>query len=77
MGYGWYLLRYQNHGQGGDLIKTTHMIQIFPFLGILAGGILDKLWGRHHEIWTILMITLALIFLHNLPAMVTHYSLFP
>lgn len=77
VGYGWYLLRYQNHGQGGDLIKTTHMIQIFPFLGILAGGILDKLWGRHHEIWTILMITLALIFLHNLPAMVTHYSLFP
>ena len=42
-GYGWYLLRYQNHGQGGDLIKASHMLQIFPFLGLLAGGMLEKL----------------------------------
>ena len=76
-GYGWYLLRYQNHGQGGDLIKATHMIQIFPFLGLLAGSLLEKLGKWHHEIWITLMIALALIFLHNLPAMVTHYSLYP
>ncbi len=76
-GYGWYLLRYQNHGQGGDLIKSTHMLQIFPFLGLLAGGILEKLWKIRPGIWKTLMIALALIFLHNLPAMVTHYPLFP
>jgi uncharacterized membrane protein len=76
-GYGWYLLRYQNHGQGGDLIKTTHMIQIFPLLGLLASGWLEKLEERKHVIWMILMIVLALIFLHNLPAMITHYPLFP
>jgi hypothetical protein len=76
-GYGWYLLRYQNHGQGGDLIKATHMMQIFPFLGLLAGGFLEKIWERWPKMWLICMITLALIFIHNLPAMITHYSLFP
>jgi hypothetical protein len=76
-GYGWYLLRYQNHGQAGDLIKASHMLQIFPFLGLLAGGLLEKLWKWRPGIWIALMIALALIFLHNLPAMVTHYPLFP
>ena len=76
-GYGWYLLRYQNHGQGGDLIKASHMLQVFPFLGLLAGGVLEKLWKWRSGIWITLMIALALIFLHNLPAMVTHYPLFP
>jgi hypothetical protein len=76
-GYGWYLLRYQNQGQGGDLIKATHMLQIFPFMGILAGGLLEKLWMDRPKFWCIAMIALALIFLHNLPAMITHYPLFP
>ena len=76
-GYGWYLLRYQNHGQGGDLIKASHMLQIFPFLGLLAGGVLDKLWKWRPKLWIALMIALGFVFLHNLPAMVTHYPLFP
>jgi hypothetical protein len=76
-GYGWYLLRYQNQGQGGDLIKATHMIQIFPFMGLLAGGILEKLWEWRPKFWIALMITLSLIFIHNLPAMITHFALLP
>jgi hypothetical protein len=76
-GYGWYLLRYQNQGQGGDLIKATHMLQIFPFMGILAGGLLEQLWMDRPKFWCTAMIALALIFLHNLPAMITHYPLFP
>jgi hypothetical protein len=77
VGYGWYLLRYQNQGQGGDLIKATHMMQIFPFMALLAGGILEKLWVRWPKLWITAMIALALIILHNFPAMITHYSLFP
>jgi hypothetical protein len=76
-GYGWYLFRYQNQGQAGDLIKATHMLQIFPFMGLLAGGLLEKLWKWRPRIWTTVMTALALIFLHNLPAMITHYALFP
>ena len=77
VGYGWYLLRYQNQGQGGDLIKATHMMQIFPFMALLAGGILEKLWRRWPKVWTTTMIILGLIVIHNLPAMITHYALFP
>lgn len=76
-GYGWYLLRYQNHGQGGDLIKASHMLQIFPFLGLLAGRVLENIWKWRPRFWIILMVALSLIFLYNLPAMVTHYPLFP
>jgi len=76
-GYGWYLLRYQNQGQAGDLIKATHMMQIFPFMALLAGGILEKLWSRWPKVWITTMIILGLIVIHNLPAMITHYALFP
>ncbi len=76
-GYGWYLLRYQNQGVGGDLIKATHMMQIFPFLGLLGGQLMDRLHARWPRPWLWLMILLGAIFLHNLPAMVTHYPLLP
>jgi hypothetical protein len=76
-GYGWYLLRYQNHGQAGDLIKATHMMQIFPFLGLLGGQVLGKLERRSTMLWWGLMILLGAIALHNIPAMVTHYPRLP
>jgi hypothetical protein len=76
-GYGWYLLRYQNQGHGGDLIKASHMMQIFPFLGLLAGQVLQKAHQRMPKLWLALMIVLGLVFLHNLPAMITHYVLLP
>jgi hypothetical protein len=76
-GYGWYLLRYQNQGVGGDLIKATHMMQIFPFLGLLGGQLIDKLHARWPRAWLWLMVLLGAVLLHNLPAMVTHYPVLP
>lgn len=76
-GYGWYLLRFQDHGQGGDLIKATHMMQIFPFLGLLGGQVLQKVQTRAPRVWLAVMIVLAVIVLHNLPAMITHYPILP
>ncbi len=76
-GYWWYLLRFQNHGQGGDLIKATHMMQVFPFMGLLAGQALQKLGERSFKVWLGVMVVLALVFIHNLPAMITHYPLLP
>lgn len=76
-GYWWYLLRFQNHGQGGDLIKATHMMQVFPFMGLLAGQALQKLNQKSTKLWLGIMVILALVFVHNLPAMITHYPLFP
>ncbi|MGE5073744.1 MAG: hypothetical protein ACM3MF_09970, partial [Anaerolineae bacterium] len=77
VGYWWYLLRYQSHGQGGDLIKATHMMQIFPFLGLLGGQFLTEVDRRAPRLWWGLMILLGVIALHNLPAMITHYPLLP
>ncbi len=76
-GYGWYLLRYQHQGIGGDLIKATHMMQIFPFLGLLGGQLIDKLHARWPRAWLWLMVLLGAVLLHNLPAMVTHYPVLP
>ncbi len=76
-GYGWYLLRYQDQGRGGDLIKATHMMQVFPFLGLLGGLFLQKVEARLPKVWLGIMLVLALVFLHNLPAMITHYPLTP
>lgn len=76
-GYGWYLLRYQNHGVGGDLIKATHMLQIFPFLGLLGGEVMGKLHARRPRLWLWLMVAIGVVALHNLPAMVTHYPIWP
>jgi 4-amino-4-deoxy-L-arabinose transferase-like glycosyltransferase len=76
-GYTWYLLRYQHAGAGGDLIKATHMMQIFPFLGLLGGQLLARLDARQPRLWLGLMILLGVVLLHNLPAMVTHYPILP
>ncbi len=76
-GYGWYLLRYQNQGVGGDLIKATHMMQIFPFLGLLGGQFLARVDARWPRAWLVTMILMGAVVLHNLPAMVTHYPVWP
>ncbi len=76
-GYAWYLLRFQSQGQGGDLIKATHMMQVFPFLALLGGQSLQKLDERLPKVWLGLMLLLGLVFLHNLPAMITHYPVLP
>jgi hypothetical protein len=76
-GYMWFLIRYQNNGQAGDLIKTSHMLQVFPFLAIMAGGALEKIRARSRPVWIALVFGLALVAIHNLPAMVTHYTVLP
>lgn len=72
-GYGWYLIRYQTDGQAGDLIKASHMLQVFPFLALLAGCGLEQLRTWRRPVWVAIVIALALVYLHNMPAMLTHY----
>jgi hypothetical protein len=72
-GYGWFLIRYQTDGQAGDLIKASHMLQVFPFLALLAGAALEQLRTWRRPAWAAIVIALALVYLHNMPAMLTHY----
>ena len=73
LGYAWFLLRYQSAAQGGDLIKATYLLQVFPPLALLAGSFIDRLWDRRPKVWTAAGAALCCIFVVEIPAFVTHY----
>src|SRR5574341_960532 len=75
-GYGWFLIRYQSAVQSGDLIKSTYLLQIFPFLALLAGIVLERVRERWPKWWLGLMAMLSVVFLVDLPAMFTRYTYF-
>ena len=71
-GYAYLLTMIPNtsHGTGA---KATYMLQIFPFLAILAAGWLGKVCQRSLRLQRGAVVALAAVALHNLPAMITHY----
>jgi hypothetical protein len=72
LGYLWFVIRYPRPGKG-DTIKATYMLQIFPFVFILVGGVLDGV-RRHSKLaYTATLALLALVFAHNLPVVITRY----
>lgn len=74
-GYLWYLVHYQAKDQSGDLIKAVHMIQVFPFLALLAGSALERLQAWRPAAWSAVMFAVGLVFAYSLPAMITRYTL--
>jgi len=73
-GYFWFLIMYPNIGKG-DTIKATYMLQVFPFLAILVGNLLEHFNKKKHFLYLFVLGCLILSFAHNIFAMVTHYSL--
>ena len=71
-GYFWFLLRYPEVEMGGT-IKASYMLHIFPFLGVLSGELLMRLNRQSPRLFSALAILLAVIFIHNLKAVITHY----
>ena len=69
LGYLWFVIRTRSGGPG-DTLKATYFLQIFPFLAIQAGILLQKI--RANQILYSLLFILIIITIHNLPAMVTH-----
>ena len=53
--------------------KATYMIQIFMALPVLGGLLLDKIRERHPQLHVIALSGLALVFMHNLPALFTRW----
>lgn len=74
-GYFWFLLMYPSLGKG-DTIKATYIFQVAPLLALVAGSLFDYLGQRWPKMYTVGVIGLVLVFLHNLPAMVTHYPIY-
>jgi hypothetical protein len=86
VGYFWFVVSYPNElleltgldgstlvVQKGDTIKASYMIQVFVLLPLLFSSVLQSLRNRSTPLFYGLLILLAAIFLHNLPAVLTHY----
>jgi hypothetical protein len=72
-GFFWYLIMYPMPGKG-DTIKATYIIQIFPFIAILAGELLEIIKKSSFRIYWILLTVLIITILHNFPTFITHYT---
>jgi hypothetical protein len=73
-GYFWFLIMYPSIGKG-DTIKATYVLQVFPFIAILVGMFLEHVKKRSLFLYQFILSGLSLSFLHNIFAMLTHYSL--
>ncbi len=56
-------------------IKTTYLIHIVPFLALLGGEALVRLEIRNNKAFKALLVVLVLVFLHNIPALLTRHIL--
>jgi 4-amino-4-deoxy-L-arabinose transferase-like glycosyltransferase len=73
-GYLWFLLQYRSPASG-DTIKASYMIQVFAILPLLAAEQLNWLNANRRRLFWLAAGALTLVFLHNLPAMVTHFPM--
>ncbi len=72
LGYLWFHIQYPVPGEG-DTIKATYMLQIFPFVALLAGGVMQRIRRISPFPYYLWLGTLAMVFLHNFNTTVTHY----
>jgi len=68
-GYLWFVSHYRMGG-AGDTLKTSYFVQIFPFLAIQTGTLIQKIPSK--KLVYFIAVALVIITLHNLPAMFTH-----
>ncbi len=73
-GYLVFLIQYPNYK--GDTVKATYMLQVFAVLPLLAAQFLESVKQRRKSLYTLAVILLAAVFLHNLPVMITRYGYF-
>jgi hypothetical protein len=71
-GFGWFLIRYPDFNRG-NTIKATYVLQVFPILSLLIAQPMVSLSRRYKAFFPASMIVLGLIFIHNLPSMITKY----
>jgi len=75
VGYFLFLIMYPSIGKG-DTIKATYMLQIFPFVAILVGILLEHVKRSSQFFYRLIIGGLCFTFVHNSFAMLTHYQLY-
>jgi hypothetical protein len=72
LGYLWFHLKYPVPGEG-DTIKATYMLQIFPFVALLVGGVMERSRRISTFLYNLILTMNAIVFLHNFNTVYTHY----
>ena len=72
-GYLWFVYRY--FMQTNLVIKATYIIQLFIALLLLFAGFMEVIRKKSQLAYNLILFLLVLVFIHNLPAMITRYSL--
>jgi hypothetical protein len=70
-----FCIKYANIGKGGT-IKTTYVLQIFPFIAVLVAMFLERVDKKSPFLHRLILIGLLCCFVYGFPAMLTHYNLF-
>ncbi len=73
--YGYFVIAYPDPPRGAT-IKPTYVLHALIVLPLFAADLLEILRRRSARAWWLTVGLLALVFLHNLPAMVTRYNVF-
>jgi hypothetical protein len=71
IGYLWFLIQYPS--DNGDTIKSTYILQIFPFLSLLTGILLDRLGARLSWFPPVVLTVLVIVFAHNIGVFITRF----
>jgi len=74
VGYVWFLIRYPSPDLG-DTLKASYMLQVYPLAAVLVGVLLFRIGVRSRAAYGALMAGLGIVFLHNLPVMITSFRL--
>ncbi|MFN2230436.1 MAG: hypothetical protein ACK2VA_11755 [Anaerolineae bacterium] len=75
-GYLWFLIMYPSPGKG-DTIKASFVLHAFPYVALLVGLLLARVRNRSRALYGLILGGLGLTFIHNVPAMLTHYVSHP
>jgi hypothetical protein len=73
-GYFWFLIKFPNLEKGAT-IKASYVLNVFPFVAILVGELLDRIKGRSRPSYYLFVGFLWACGVHNCLVMVTHYRL--
>jgi 4-amino-4-deoxy-L-arabinose transferase-like glycosyltransferase len=71
IGYLWFLIQYPS--PDGDTIKSTYVLQIFPFAALLVGQFGARISASRPWSYPVTLGLILLTFLHNLGSVITRY----
>ena len=75
VGYLWFLISFPK--SNGNTIKASYILQVYPLAAILGAEALCRLRSSRPRGFRVVMALLGLALLHQLPALVTRYIIFP